>query len=87
MQIVSQYKVFVSVFWLPKLRLPRENTAEDSLTEVLTAETSTTFHRSSSISHLLIRVNHWLQFLQVRIETDHHFAKKLLKFIVVIVGM
>jgi len=74
------------VFWLSKLRLLRRNTAENSLTEVLITETSTTFYRSSSISYLLIRMNHWLQFLQVRIEMNHHFAKKLLKFIVMIVG-
>ncbi len=87
MQIISQYKVFMSVFWLSKLRLLRKNMTENSLTEVLTAETSTTFYRSSFISHLFMRVNHWLQFLWVRIETDCHFVKKLLKFIVMIVGM
>jgi len=87
MQIISQYKIFTSVFWLLKLKLLRKNMTKNSLTEMLTAKTSTIFYRSSSISYLLIRVNHWLQFSQVRIETDHHFVKKLLKFIVMIVGM
>ncbi len=85
MQIVSQYKIFVLIFWLLKLRLLRKNAAENLLTKVLTAKTSTTFYRSSSISYLLMRMNHWLQFLWVRIEMNHHFAKKLLKFIVMIV--
>ncbi len=86
MQIISQYKVFMSVFWLLKSRLLRKNVAKNSLTKVLTIKTLTMFYRSSSISYLLIRVNHWLQFLQVRIEMNHHFIKKLLKFIVMIVG-
>jgi len=84
MQIISQYKVFTLIFWLLKLRLLRKNAAKNSLTKVLTAETS---YRSSSISHLLMRMNHWLQFLQVRIEMSCCFAKKLLKFIVTIVDM
>ncbi len=87
MQIISQYKVFTLIFWLLKLRLLRKNAAKNSLIKVLTAETSTTFYRSSSISHLLMRMNHWLQFLQVRIEMSCCFAKKLLKFIVTIVDM
>ncbi len=87
MQIVNQYKVFMSVFWLLKSRLLRKNTAKNLLTEVLTAKISTTFYRSSFISHLFIRINHWLQFLWVRIEMNCCFTKKLLKFIVMIVDM
>ncbi len=87
MQIINQYKVFTSVFWFLKSRLLRENESENSLISILTAETSTTFHRSFSISHLLMRVNHWLQFSQVRIEMSCHFVKKLLKFMMVIVDM
>ncbi len=86
MQIISQYKVFTSVFWLLKSRLLRENESRNSLISMLTAETSITFYRSSSISHLLMKVNHWLQFLQVRIEMNHCFTKKLLKFMMMIVG-
>ena len=85
MQIISQYKVFTSVFWLLKSRLLRENESKNSLISMLTAETLITFYRSSSISHLLMRVNHWLQFLQVRIEMNHCFTKKLLKFMMMIV--
>ena len=87
MQIINQYKVFTSVFWFLKSRLLRENESENSLISILTAETSTTFYRSFSISHLLMRVNHWLQFSQVRIEMSCHFVKKLLKFMMVIVDM
>ncbi len=85
MQIISQYKIFASVFWFLKSRLLKKNESKNLLTDMLTAETSTTFYRSSSISHLFIRMNHWLQFLQVRIETDHCFIKKLLKFMMMIV--
>ncbi len=87
MQIVSQYKIFMSVFWFLKLRLLRENESKNSLISILTAKTSITFYRSSFISHFLIRVNHWLQFSQVRIEMNCCFVKKLLKFIVMIVDM
>jgi len=87
MQIISQYKIFVSVFWFLKLRLLRKNEPENSLISMLTAKTLTTFYRSSFISYLLIRMNHWLQFLQVRIEMNYCFIKKLLKFMMMIVDM
>ncbi len=61
--MVSQYKVFASVLWLLKTRLLRGNW--DPLAGVLTAEVSIMTHRSSPISHLHMRVNHWLQFLGV----------------------
>ncbi len=85
MQIISQYKIFALIFWLLKLRLLRRNAAENLLTEMLTIKTSIIFYRSSFINYFLIRMNHWLQFLQVRIEMSCCFIKKLLKFIVMIV--
>ncbi len=85
MQIISQYKIFVLIFWLLKLRLLRRNAAKNSLTEVLTVKTSIIFYRFSFINHLLIRMNHWSQFLWVRIEMSCCFIKKSLKFIVMIV--
>ncbi len=85
MQIISQYKIFVLIFWLLKLRLLRRNAAKNLLTEMLTIKTSIIFYRSSFINYFLIRMNHWLQFLQVRIEMSCCFIKKLLKFIVMIV--
>ncbi len=87
MQIISQYKVFTSVFWFLKSRLLRKNESKNSLISILTAKTSITFYRSSFISHLLMKVNHWLQFLWVRIEMSHCFVKKLLKFMMMIVDM
>ena len=85
MQIISQYKVFTSVFWLFKSRLLRENKSKNSLINILIIKTSTIFYRSSFISYLFIRVNHWLQFLQIRIEMSYCFTKKLLKFMMMIV--
>ena len=85
MQIISQYKIFALIFWLLKLRLLRRNAAENLLTEMLTIKTSIIFYRSFFINYFLIRMNHWLQFLQVRIEMSCCFIKKLLKFIVMIV--
>ena len=85
MQIISQYKVFTSVFWFLKSRLLRRNESKNSLISMLIAETLTTFYRSFFISYLLIRMNHWLQFSQVRIEMSCHFAKKSLKFMMMIV--
>jgi len=87
MQIISQYKIFISVFWFLKLRLLKRNESKNSLINILIAKTSTTFYRSSSISYLFIRINHWLQFLQVRIEMNCCFIKKLLKFMMTIVDM
>ena len=87
MQIISQYKIFISVFWFLKLRLLKRNESKNSLINILIAKTSTTFYRSSSISYLFIRINHWLQFLQVRIEMNCCFIKKLLKFMMMIVDM
>ncbi len=84
MQIISQYKIFASVFWFLKLRLLRKNESKNSLINILTTKTSTTFYKSSFINHLFIRVNHWLQFLQVRIEMSCCFIKKL-KFMMMIV--
>ena len=86
MQIINQYKIFASVFWFLKLRLLRKNESKNSLISILTAETSITFYRSFSISHLFIKMNHWLQFSWVRIEMNCHFIKKLLKFMMMIVG-
>ena len=83
MQMVSQYKIFTSVFWLLKLRLLREN--ENLLTKVLTDVISQINHRFSSVSYFCIRMNHWLQFLWVRMKMSCYFVKKLLKFIVMIV--
>jgi len=85
MQIISQYKIFVSVFWLLKLRLLRKN--EDSLTKVLTNIISQINYRSFSVSHLCMRMNYWLQFSQVRIEMSCHFVKKSSKFMMMIVNM
>jgi len=85
MQIVSQYKIFVLIFWLLKSRLLRKN--EDSLVKMLTDVISQINYKSSSVSYLCIRVNHWLQFSQVRIEMSCCFVKKLLKFMMMIVDM
>ncbi len=85
MQIISQYKIFASIFWFLKLRLLRKNESKNSLISILTVKTSTTFYRSFFISYLLIRMNHWLQFLQVRIKMSCCFVKKSLKFMMMIV--
>jgi len=85
MQIMSQYKIFVSVFWLLKLKLLRKN--EDLFVKMLINIISQTNHKSSSVNHFCIRMNHWSQFSQVRIETSYCFAKKLLKFMMMIVDM
>ncbi len=87
MQIISQYKIFMLIFWFLKLRLLKKNESENSLISMLTTEISTTFYRSSSISHLFIRMNHWSQFLWVRIEMSCCFTKKSLKFMMMIVDM
>jgi len=85
MQIISQYKIFVLVFWFLKLKLLKEN--ENSLMKMLINVILQTNHRSFSVSHFCIRVNYWLQFSQMRIEMNCHFIKKLLKFMMMIVDM
>ena len=85
MQIMSQYKIFMLSFWLLKLRLLREN--ENSLMKVLIDVISQINHRFSSVSHFCMRVNHWLQFLWVRMKMSCCFVKKLLKFMMTIVDM
>jgi len=82
---MSQYKIFMSVFWFLKLKLLRKN--EDSFVKMLIDIISQTNHKFSSVSYLCIRMNHWSQFSQIKIEMSHHFTKKLLKFIMTIVDM
>jgi len=84
-QIMNQYKIFISVFWFLKSKLLKEN--ENSLIKMLIKIISQTNHRSSSVSYFCMRVNHWLQFLWVRIEMSCHFVKKLLEFMMMIVDM
>jgi len=85
MQIINQYKIFMSDFWLLKSRLLKEN--EDSLMKMLTDMISQINHKFSFVNHFCIRVNYWSQFSQIRIEMNHCFIKKLLKFMMMIVDM
>jgi len=84
-QIMSQYKIFVFDFWFLKSRLLKRNV--NLLAKMLIDVISQTNYRFSSVSHFCMRVNHWLQFLQVRIEMNCHFVKKLLKFMMMIVDI
>ncbi len=84
-QIMSQYKIFMLIFWFLKLKLLKKN--ENSFMRVLTDVISQINYRFSFVSHFYMRVNHWLQFLWVRIEMRYHFIKKLSKFMMMIVNM
>jgi len=82
---MNQYKIFMLIFWFLKSKLLKEN--ENSFVRVLTDIISQINHRFFSVNYFCMRVNHWLQFLQVKIKMSCHFIKKSSKFMMMIVDM